>query len=123
MPVDVGPFTKIPNRFFGSGMAARVGPTASLFYLVLCDYANRNSNNTFKASDKVLAADTGLAPRTFCNVRKCLCEHKLISYLRPPGQSYTYTVLKPSLDWVSHTGRPRPKSKPRALHARRSGIP
>lgn len=104
-------------------MAARVGPSASLFYVVLCDYANRNGSNTFKASDKVLAADTGLAPRTFCDIRKSLDECRLISFFRPPGQSYTYTILKPSLDWVSHTERLRRKRKPRALHALQADRP
>ena len=66
--VDVGPYTvKIPNRFFGSGMAARLGCSASLVYLALWDHANRNSN-TFKASDRALASDTGLGTRTICNV-------------------------------------------------------
>ena len=123
MLVDVGPYTKIPNRFFGSGMAARVKPSASLIYVVLCDHANRNGSNTFKVSDKVLASDTGLAPRTICNARKRLMEYELISCFRPEGQSYTYTIPKPSLVWTSFTERPRPKQKPRANHASREALP
>ena len=120
--VDIGPYTTIPNRFFGSGIAARLGPTASLFYVVLCDFANRNGSNTFKVSDKVLAADTGIAPRTICDARKRLMEHQLISCVRPNGQSYTYTIPKPSLNWSSFKERPRPKQRPRAIHASRSAI-
>jgi hypothetical protein len=115
--VDVGPYTKIPNRFFGSGTAAKLGCSASLVYLALLDHANRNSSNTFKASDRALASDTGLATRTICDTRKRLCEHGLISTSRLEGQSYTYTICKPPLVWVPIAQRLRAKRKPRALHA------
>src|SRR5271169_6134004 len=81
-PVDIGPYTRIPNRFFGSGMAARLGPSAGYIYLALCEHANRNSNRTFKASDKALASETAIAPRTICNARKRLIEYGLVSCKR-----------------------------------------
>jgi hypothetical protein len=115
--VDVGPYTKIPNRFFGSSTAAKLGCSASLVYLALLEHANRNSSNTFKASDQALASETGLGTRTICDARKRLCEHSLISIYRPEGQSYTYTICKPSLEWIPLAQRPRAKRKPRALHA------
>jgi hypothetical protein len=121
--VDVGDYTKIPNRLFGSGMAAKLKPTASLFYVALCDHANRNGSNTFKVSDKVLASDTLLAPRTFCNARKRLEEFGLVSLTRQPGERYTYSILKPSLHWVSSSKRPRPKQRPRALHGLKDEVP
>lgn len=123
MPVDVGPWTQIPNRFFGSGMAAKVKPAAALIYLALCDHANRNSSNTFKASDRALASDTGLAPRTICDARKRLGEHQLILYSRAEGNSYTYTILKPSWNWVPMAERLRAKRKPRACHSLRADRP
>ncbi len=98
-------------------MAAKLGPSATLLYVALCDHANRGSSNTFKASDKALASDTGIATRTICNARKRLSEHGLITFYRPEGQSYTYTLCKPSLQWVSLAERVRVKRKPRAFHA------
>jgi hypothetical protein len=115
--VDVGPYTKIPNRFFGSGTAAKLGSSASLVYLALCEHANRDSNNTFKASDRALASETGLGTRTICDARKRLCERGLVSISRSEGQSYVYTISKPSLEWVPLTQRLRTKRKPRALRA------
>jgi hypothetical protein len=98
-PVDVGPYTQIPNRFFGSNMAARLGPSAGYIYIALCEHANRNSSITFKASDKALASETTIAPRTICNARKRLIEYGLISCKREKGQSHVYTLLKPSWEW------------------------
>jgi hypothetical protein len=118
--VDIGPYTQIPNRFFGSGMAARLGPSAAFIYLALCDHANRNSSMSFKASDKALASETTIAPRTICNARKKLTEYGLISWKREKGQSYVYTLLKPSWEWKPLKERPRRKLKPRALHAFRN---
>lgn len=117
MQVDIGPYTKIPNKFFGSGLAAKLGPSAALLYIALCEHANRNGSNTFKASDEALASDTGLGPRTICDARKALAEHNLITLARRKGQSYTYTVCQLSLEWVRLEHRLRPKRKPRALHA------
>jgi hypothetical protein len=51
MPVQMGPFSKFPYRFFGSGMAASVGPSAGFIYIALCDHANREGDNTFRVSD------------------------------------------------------------------------
>ena len=115
--VDIGPYTKIPNKFFGSGMAAHLRPSAGYFYLALCEHANRNSSNTFKASDKALASDTGLGTRTICDARKKLIEYGLISCKREKGQSHGYTLLKFSLEWKPLKERHRRKLKPRALHA------
>jgi hypothetical protein len=116
--VEIGPFTKIPNKFFGSGTVAMLGKSASLLYLALCEHANRNSDLTFKASDKALASDTGLATRTICEVRKMLIEKRLIICERAPGESFVYTLFPLSLTWIPVRDRPREKGQPRALHAR-----
>jgi len=118
-PVDIGPFSKIPNKFFGSGIAAQVGPSSALLFLALCEHANRNSNMSFKASDAALASDTGLAPRTICQARKRLVEMKLVSCDRQDGRSYTYTLAKYNFTWMALRERPRSKRNPRALHASR----
>jgi hypothetical protein len=68
--VDIGPYARIPNRFFGSGMGARLGSSAGYLYIALCDHANRNGSNTFKLSDKALAGDTAIATRTICDARR-----------------------------------------------------
>lgn len=123
MPVDIGPYTKIPNKFFASGTAAKLRCSASIVFLALCEHANRNSSNTVKASDKALASETGLGPRTICDARKRLCEYGLISFARPDGQSYIYTIPKLSLDWVPLGQRLRTKRRPRAIHAQRAMLP
>jgi hypothetical protein len=121
--VDIGPFTKIPYRLFGSGTARDLKPSAALLYIALCDHANRNSSNAFKASDKALASDTTLSPRTICDARKRLVEKGLITCTREEGQSYIYTLVVPSLNWVPVAERPRTKLKPRAYHARKTTSP
>jgi hypothetical protein len=117
--VDIGPFSKIPNRLFGSGTAAILGTSATLLFVALCEHANRNSSNIFSASDRALAADTGLSPRTICEARKALQERSLLSVERMEGRSYSYTLLKRELGWVPVKDRQREKRKPRALHAGR----
>lgn len=123
MPVDIGLYTAIPSKFFGSGTAASLGYSASLVFLALCEHANRNESNTFKASDKALASETGYGPRTICDARKTLIERGLICCTRPEGQSFNYTIPALSLKWVPLAERPRQKRKPRALHALKAGIP
>jgi hypothetical protein len=123
MPVEIGPYSKMPSKFFGSGTASKVGPSASLVFLALCEHANRDESNTFKASDKALASETGLGARTICDARKSLREHNLISVSRTEGQRYSYTIPKLSLQWIPLAERPRLKRKPRALHALRADIP
>jgi Helix-turn-helix domain len=115
--VDIGPYSKIPSKFFGSGMAATLRTSASLLYLALCEHANRNSSNVFKASDKALAADTGLGTRTICNARKRLIEYCLISCSRETGQSHKYTMARLRFEWKPVKERPRSKLRPRALRA------
>ena len=114
--LDIGPWARFPNKFFGSGMARKVGTSASVLYFALCEAANRNRepSNTFKASDKALASDTGLGTRTITDARTKLLENKLVSFSREPGESYTYTLLKQDLKWVKRSDRPRQKLKPRA---------
>jgi|ERR1035437_5572652 hypothetical protein len=119
--VDIGPYSKIPNKFFGSGTAAKLGKTASLLFLALCEHANRVSSNTFKVSDRALASETGLGTRTICDARKRLNEYGLISNSRSEGQSYNYTLPKLLLQWVPLEKRPRIKRKPRAIYAQRTG--
>jgi hypothetical protein len=121
--VDIGPFAKIPNRLFGSGTARDLKPSPTLIYVALCDHANRNSSKTFKASDKALASDTALSPRTICDARKRLIEKGLITCTRAEGQSYVYTLTVPSWDWIPVAERPRTKLKPRAYHARKTTDP
>jgi hypothetical protein len=114
--VDIGPFTKLPNKLFGSGYAARLGPSATVLYVALCEHANRNGSNSFKASDRSLSADTGLSTRTICDARKRLIEHRLITFSRQNGQTYRYTVLKVELAWTPVKTRRRKLMKARALH-------
>ena len=122
--VDIGPFAKFPNKFFGSGMARKIGPSASVLYFAFCENANRNRepSNTFKASDKALASETGLSPRTMRDARIKLVENRLVSCSREPGQSYTYTLLPQELKWLKRSERPRQKRKPRAIAAARVGL-
>ena len=118
--VDIGPYTKIPNKLFGSGTAAILGPSATLLLVALCEHANRKSGNTFASSDRALAADTGLSSRKICDARKILQELRLLNATRREGTSYTYTLPKYDLQWVPIRDRPRAKQKPRGLHARRN---
>lgn len=113
---DVGPYARFPNKFFSSGMASKVGTSASVLYFALCENANRPQppSNTFKASDKALASETGLSPRTMRDARIRLFENRLVSYSREPGQSYTYTLLRQELKWLKLSERPRQKRRPRA---------
>lgn len=121
--VEIGPFSKMPRMFFGSGTAAELGPSVAVLFLALCEQANRNNSNTFKASDRMLASETGLGPRTICDARKTLDERKLISCSRHDGQSYIYTLSAYSFPWVQLVDRPRQKRKPRALHALQEFLP
>jgi hypothetical protein len=118
---DIGPFTKIPSKFFASGTAAMLGSSASLLYLALCEHVNRNGKLEFGASDKALASETGLSPRTISDARKKLVEKKLISCIRDKGSSFRYTMLKLSLSWVKLKDRIRPKDKPRGSAAQANG--
>ena len=113
--VEIGQFTKIPNRFFSSGTASKIGQSASLLYLALCENANRNGENTFSASDRALASETGLGPRTIRDARITLDETGLIRSSREPGRSYVYTLLLLELKWARLENRPRQKQRPRAL--------
>jgi len=119
--VDLGPFCKFPSKFFGSGLAARLGTSAALLYLALCENCNRCSRMTFEASDKALASETGLAERTIRNGRNRLVENGLIQCSREGlGRRFTYLLLRQELKWVRRQDRPRRKRKPRAMSA--SGV-
>lgn len=117
--VKIGHYSKIPNKFFGSGMAAKLGPSPSLLFLALCEHANRHGSKSFKASDAALASDTGLATRTISPARKRLVEFNLLSCDRQDGQSYTYTLKEYQFQWQPMKDRPRANRKPRALHVAR----
>jgi hypothetical protein len=119
MSVEIGPYSKFPSKLFGSGIAATLGASTSIVFLALCEHANRNNSNVFKASDRALASDTGLGTRTICEARKKLIEHDLIYCSRESGQSYKYTLKTQSLKWKPLKERPRQKGKPRALHVAR----
>lgn len=123
MPVEIGLYSEMPSKFFGSGTAASLGPSASLVFLALCEHANRNESNTFKASDRALASETGLGTRTIFDARKRLIEHGLISCSRENGQSFSYTIPSLSLKWIPLAQRPRLKRRPRALHASQTVSP
>jgi hypothetical protein len=110
--IQIGPFSKIPNKFFGSGTAARVGVSAGFLFLALCEVANRKAATSFSVSDRTLAADTGLATRTICDARK-----KLIQCSREKGRSFTYSLGEYALEWIAVKDRPRTTRKARALHA------
>lgn len=123
MPVEIGPFTKVPSKFFGSGTASLLGTSASIVFLALCEHANRNGSNTFTTSDKALASDTGLGPRTICDARKRLIEHGHVVCSREKGRSYEYTIPVLSLKWIPLKQRLRQKQSPRALHVAPSKQP
>lgn len=123
--VDVGLFARFPNKFFGSGMARKLGPSATVLYIALCENANRNRepSNTFGARDRDLAWETGLSPRTIRNVRIRLLENRLVEYRREPGQKYIYTLLRPELRWFKLAERPpRQKLRPRGIAAARAKL-
>jgi len=121
--VEIGLFTKMPSKFFGSGTASNIGPSAALIFLALCEHANRRGSNTFRASDRALASDTKYGPRTICNARKTLIERGLIECSREEGQSFTYTIPVLDLQWKPLAERPRKPRRPRALHAGQARIP
>lgn len=114
MTLEIGPFTKVPNKYFGSGMGQSVGPSATVLYFALCEHGNRNSANTFKASDRALASETSLSPRTIREARIKLLESGLIAFSRDPGESYTYELRRQKMSWVPLANRPRRSKKPRA---------
>jgi hypothetical protein len=117
--VEIGRYSKMPRMFFGSGKASSLGPSAALVFLALCEHANRNNSNTFKASDRALASDTGLGTRTICDARKRLEEFALISCSAQKGQSFVYTLLNYLFEWIRLEERPRKRRKPRANQANR----
>lgn len=123
--VDIGLFARFPNTFFSSGMARKLGPSASVLYIALCENANRNCppSNTFAAADKTLAWETGLSPRTLRNVRIKLMENGLVKYGREPGQKYTYTLLRQELKWLKVAERPpRQERRPRGMAAAKAKL-
>lgn len=114
----IGPYARFPNRLFGSGRAREIGTSAVTLYICLCEFANRFGSNTFRARDRVLADETGLAERTIRNARNKLVEKELVSRFRPSqGQQFEYTILPQDLEWVPVAERPRKKKKPRAMTA------
>jgi DNA-binding transcriptional ArsR family regulator len=118
--VEIGHFARFPNKLFGSGLANRLGPSATLFYLALCECANREKErvNTCSVTDRQLAWESGLSPRTLRNLRTKLMEHGLVTFQREPGQKYTYTLLPQQLEWFKLKERPpRQKRKPRGNSA------
>jgi hypothetical protein len=107
----------MPRMFFGSGTAAQLGKSASLFYLALCEHANRHGKATFKAADHSIASDTGMSERDFSAARKALKGQGLISFTREKGHSYVYTLVRLELKWVRLEDRPRVKLKARGPHS------
>lgn len=120
--VDIGDYARFPNKLFGSGLARKLGPSATLLYLVLCEAANRNSKglNTCSVRDDQLAWETGLGTRTIRDKRTKLVESGLVQIHREPGQKYIYTLLPQDLKWLKVKDRaPRQKKQPRGMHAQR----
>jgi DNA-binding transcriptional ArsR family regulator len=115
--VEIGLYSMMPRMFFGSGAASGLGCSAALVFLALCEHANRNNSNTFRVSDRALASDTGLGPRTIFVARKRLAERGLISCSRQEGRSFFYTLPVFSFDWIRLEDRPRQKRKARAYYA------
>ncbi len=120
--VDLGLYTMIPSKFFGSGTALALGKSAALLFVALCEHANRVGQNTFHASDRALASDTGLSERTICDARTKLVEHGLVKIQRGMGQIHTYTIPKLAFVWVPIAERPRKRRQPRAYAARRAAV-
>lgn len=119
MTVEIGPWFKMPNNIFRSGTAAKLGKMETLLYAALCEFANGEGENTFRASDKQLASVTGIGTRTICDARKKLLEEHLIECLpRPKGQTFTYKLCPVSLRFMRLEERVRRKDRPRALHGR-----
>ena len=112
-----GAYFQMPNRLFGSGLAAKLKGSAGWTYTALCDHANRNSKGTFKVSDMALASDTGLSPRSILEARKKLLNFGLIECSVLPGRSAVYTLKNPPLEWSPVKNRPRSKCKPRGKSA------
>lgn len=90
---EVGPYFIVPKGLFQNGIAARIGPFAVTIYAALCEQANRKNGNTLSVSDRTLAADTGVAERTIRDIRSKLFEAGLVTFVREPGSSYTYTLI------------------------------
>ena len=114
---DLGPYFAVPKGFIRGGVAARLGPSAALVYVALCEHRNRDRKKALSVSDRALAADTGVAERTICGIRAKLAAEKLITYSRSNGASHTYTLLPVPPTWVPIADRPRRKREPRARGA------
>jgi len=112
-PDDIGPFTKIPNKLFSSGLASQLGSSATLVYVALCEHYNRDSENEFVASNKALASETGLSDGTINNARTKLVAAGLVQCSRGKGRSFTYSILRQNLSWKSLDSRLRVKLRPR----------
>ena len=118
--VDIGQFTKIPNRLFSSGTARDLKPSATLLYVALCDHANRNGSNHSRLPTRHSHLDTTLSPRTICDARKKLDRKETDCRHARKGPSYFYTLTVQKLDRVPLPKRPRLKLQPRAYHARKT---
>lgn len=111
--VDIGGFFKVPNRLFGSGLAAKLGVSVTVVYVSLCDVANRKGSRSFSVSDETLSADTGLGKSTIRSARKTLAEAGLISYAMNAGSSAEYSLKTPEMKWNPVKNRKRTPKKPR----------
>jgi hypothetical protein len=118
-----GMYFQMPNRLFGSGLGAKLGTSAGWIYAALCDHANRKRSATFSVSDRALASDTGIAPRTIVEARKRLQEFGLVECLTLPGRSPVYTLKRPSLEWMPMKERPRSERKKRGKSAAKFAHP
>lgn len=119
--VDIGPFFKVPNRFFGSGEAAKLGCSAGWVYIALLDQANRKGSMTFSVSDGALSADTGLGKSTLREARKRLADAGLVTFRLEPGRSPEYSLSKRSMTWKPVRERKRKTGKARGAGFGRIG--
>lgn len=110
---DLGPYFAVPKGLIRGGIGAGLGAAASIVYVALCEHRNRGNGKSFTVSDRTLAADTGVAENTIRGIRKKLISARLIECSRPPGCSFTYTLLPVSGEFIRVADRQRSKQKPR----------
>lgn len=115
--VDLGPYFTVPKAVIRGGFAAKMSASAFAVYVALCEQLNRGSTETFRLSDKALAARTGVAERTISDIRKKLAELKLVESLGRPGASFEYRIVPQPYSGPDRTP-PRTKQRPRALNAK-----
>lgn len=112
----IGNFSGFPSILFRQGIAAKIGSSATVLFVCLCDHLNRkNYVQGFGVSDEQLGADTGLSTRTLRDSRRTLVTAGLITIERAPGSAYCYSIAKQPTGWVPSRERLRKKKLPRGI--------